>query len=745
MFELAQYYFSINSVWTFIYYLIFINIGYFLFWNIGFIAEKAIKIQIDNIIKIFVGYVIYTAVAWLLYKYGYRECIVWMPIVSILFFLSYSGYILISDPAIIILLVKNNLKKIKPLLVIESVLVLYWTGFLHKNSYHVLSSGNNDLYFWGFMSDHVIGLSNIGRINYGIGNNTFLGQVIDCFGVYSWLGLLGRISMKSHSIEAAMLFQLSLLILVAWMIYEISVKLIGVTKKAAFIPVFVFSFNLIWVYIFTNNFLSQLVATFCFLSCIYTIGRSVNYLSKRRAYVFYGFIFYLAFILSYPGLFVPYFAFIFMGIGVFYYFSGRLSIDSSCLKKRSKEILLFVTGMVIGACICADVTLHAVNRFFILSNVMAGWPLSMLDPLNLMGINTFSLHKSITSNWIFYIIITSIIVFNFIRIVIIKKKYSYYEKNYKALYLLAIISLIGYLAVYFIKGVGYQQWKFATYFTLPLLLLVSVTYFAPKLFRCYSNVNYYYYFFSIVVIISAAIYTVKPLYTPKNDYFVLQNIDNNKYNSVTLSLEPYRGVMFAANILGNTHIYSLSDSYFPKIEYNPLFVNKNNPLITTLGSDIASEGIVYKKLSKNLILITQVNNNYIKVSVVPSLGVSEREYDSSGRRWWKCVEREIKFKIQPILYFGNISKTKVHFECSVGYLQTIRLRIMKRDGEIIVYLIKCNNPNRREVFDKVIAVPPVEIDTISMETDGQASQLGRNVSRVAAWNIHNLKITPFTR
>lgn len=480
MFNQINYSFGYASIGVLIVFLFYINLGFFLFGIVGLFTEKVASIRIPSVVKILVGYVVYTSLAWWLYSSGNSTLILpvfalLVIIVAIYFLLTYGYKNIFSGIALSRLL--SFLRGLTPLFVIELVVVAFWVGFLNDKPYHILVAGNNDVYFWGFMADHLMGVSDLGRINGGSGNLT--GQVIDCFGVYSWLGLIGKISMKSHSIEAVMLFQLSLSIISAWLIYDISASVIGVTRLAAFVPAFVFSFNPLWVYIFSNNFLSQITATSCFLGSIYIIGLSDGSASKIKNNTLAGLMLFVSFLFSYPGLLVPYIAFLLCAIVVFNYFLSRAR-GRGLWKGMGATTLGVGAGMLLGALLFFDVTSHAITRFTVLSGAPAGWPLSMLDARNLIGLVGSSLDQTAFSNWITYLLLVALIAATLIFRNLWVKKRSLNDAKYDSLLTLAIIAIVGYLGVYYIKGDGYQHWKFATYFPLPLLLLVVVNYFAPR-------------------------------------------------------------------------------------------------------------------------------------------------------------------------------------------------------------------------------------------------------------------------
>jgi hypothetical protein len=118
----------------------------------------------------------------------------------------------------------------------------------------------------------------------------------------------------------------------------------------------------------------------------------------------------------------------------------------------------------------------------------------------------------------------------------------------------------------------------------------------------------FFYLIFLFVIIGSIWHIVKKqtLYIPSADLIALQSLDKKQYNSITLGLEPYRGVMLAANILGNVDLYFIEDSYLKKVEYRPERITVKNPLLTTADSCLRSEAIDFTKLTNKLILISKV-------------------------------------------------------------------------------------------------------------------------------------------
>ena len=92
---------------------------------------------------------------------------------------------------------------------------------------------------------------------------------------------------------------------------------------------------------------------------------------------------------------------------------------------------------------------------------------------------------------------------------------------------------------------------------------------------------------------------------PSDDFALLASLDQKKYESIILALEPYKGTMLAANFLGDVELYSVEESYFPRKEYRSYEVNAKNPLLTTQDSRFALAAIESTKLSDRLVLVSE--------------------------------------------------------------------------------------------------------------------------------------------
>ncbi len=128
-----------------------------------------------------------------------------------------------------------------------------------------------------------------------------------------------------------------------------------------------------------------------------------------------------------------------------------------------------------------------------------------------------------------------------------------------------------------------------------------------------------------------------------------------------------------------------------------------------------------------------------KIRIVSVVGAYARESD--GQNWWHWVEHKVSFKLQSLFIPKDTTQTELHFEYETRGKQALTLRIFKRDGlsQGILLQSKGDAPS---VFDKVIDFPPTELAELSIETDGKATPLGERDTRIAAWIVRNVTITP---
>ncbi|HHF7374749.1 alginate O-acetyltransferase AlgX-related protein [Legionella bozemanae] len=127
------------------------------------------------------------------------------------------------------------------------------------------------------------------------------------------------------------------------------------------------------------------------------------------------------------------------------------------------------------------------------------------------------------------------------------------------------------------------------------------------------------------------------------------------------------------------------------------------------------------------IKITKVNNAYPQ--------------EKSGGNWWYWVKDKIIFQLKPPDVFLEMKNTRLYFEYDLHGAQQL---IVYLKGKSIKHKIIIEHPanGKRAVYDQILDIPPALLTKIIITTNGKATRLGEADSRVAAYAIFNLKITP---
>lgn len=131
-----------------------------------------------------------------------------------------------------------------------------------------------------------------------------------------------------------------------------------------------------------------------------------------------------------------------------------------------------------------------------------------------------------------------------------------------------------------------------------------------------------------------------------------------------------------------------------------------------------------------------------QVQIASASGAFDRE--SSGQDWWRWVGSKVDFKLDTRFIAKDATQTNVHFEYMTRSDQNLLVHFIKRDGSTqeLSLFGKAGTPS---IFDKVIDIPAAELSDIMIESDGKATQLSDRDTRMAAWVIRNLTITPVLR
>jgi len=126
-----------------------------------------------------------------------------------------------------------------------------------------------------------------------------------------------------------------------------------------------------------------------------------------------------------------------------------------------------------------------------------------------------------------------------------------------------------------------------------------------------------------------------------------------------------------------------------------------------------------------------------QVRIASVTGAYDRESD--GQNWWHWVERKVTFKVQSLNFSNDVLHSEVRFEYGTRDKQTLFIRITQRDGRQHNLEVKSTGESFMQ-FASIYNISPKEIEEIIVETDGQATPLGRDDVRVAAFAVRNMTI-----
>ncbi|KTD41682.1 alginate O-acetyltransferase AlgX-related protein [Legionella parisiensis] len=115
--------------------------------------------------------------------------------------------------------------------------------------------------------------------------------------------------------------------------------------------------------------------------------------------------------------------------------------------------------------------------------------------------------------------------------------------------------------------------------------------------------------------------------------------------------------------------------------------------------------------------------------------------EKSEENWWYWVKDKIIFQLNPLDIFLDMKNTRLYFEYDLHGAQQL---IVYLKGKGIKHKIIIDHPTngKRAVYDKILDIPPALLTKVIIMTNGEATRLGEADSRIAAYAIFNLKITP---
>ena len=310
----------------------------------------------------------------------------------------------------------------------------------------------------------------------------------------------------------------------------------------------------------------------------------------------------------------------------------------------------------------------------------------------------------------------------------------------------------------FPKGVGqsWSQFKLSDWahpFAIAIVLF-AVAALRPKKGKLFDRAVHVLFAFGLMTSTIIGVDRIRPLMdyykgvTNLNQFYVdfrdtvLSNCLGQKPIYLALSGKDHKFRQMATLYLYDKNIISdwSDDGYIAQLLPPEL---KKKKLMS--GSYVVEPLLSYDLVNKGKVIgpfrIGLLDNQHGTIEIASVTGAYDRESDD--KNWWHWVEHKVNFTLMPLIIPEHATRTKLYFDYRTRGQQTLRVQCIKHDGTSIEYQIKSNGL-QSEIWEKVVDVHPAELNKISIETDGKATPLGNGDSRVAAFIVRNVLISPVT-
>jgi len=504
---------------------------------------------------------------------------------------------------------------------------LLWTPFKTPLSTDIMTLGNNDIFSWALLANHLFNNSNLSLIT---GGDALIRMINDCFGIYTIVGLPSLIG--SLPLENIVMIVIAQCALLGCLMYALLESFFETKITTSFCIIFLFLSNPLWVYINHSVFVSHIISTVGLFYTLLVISQNINIdeESKIRFFTTLSSVFFMSisfFLLMYPALAVMHSLVILFFLVVSFLIKGSLKSDklTSVFKIQLLATISYAIGLICATLVFYDLAIYTFNRSFEVIKLKAGWPLPLLDALTLLGFSNpyQGFYDTFFSSPFGYVLVILIVLTLGWLNKEENKDFVSYEWHFKRItqwagYISYILVLVSYLLVYQILGKSYQQWKFASYYPLTFsifilgilskVLISKLTYlkvkfhknkkikFTPNfalvgIFACLIFANFY----------NAAKGSMQVL---SQDIKQLTNINKiSSIDMVYIDLTPYTETMAALNYINQKKIVPISRSYIPGNQIKFDQVTQKSPLITNKLGCTNISGVEWNELIDNKVIL----------------------------------------------------------------------------------------------------------------------------------------------
>lgn len=454
------------------------------------------------------------------------------------------------------------------LFIIYNFVIFIYSYFIDFKGIPVFIDGNNDIWLY---SKYATILT-----EYKFGNNIVglnLREILPNTQTPLAFLLIGAVS-KIMGLSVTNSLYISILIPVAasaLFVYHIAEKNFNFDRIEATLISLTWATSGFLVYILKNYFLGQILGiTFFLLGCIIVNSN----ISRFKKSIIMAVIWYFIF-LSYQLFTVVYIILIGASLLTLYFYKSYLFRENikDFLVSYSLSLVVFAIAVL---AVNSTLVITVLSRMAELNNAAAGWPMPFIKmtsilPIPLYGLGLASDKQLLNMAGVF-----------FISLLMLYASIKHRFRSEIFYVLLFCMAVLAYFLYFFLKGVSYQQWKFAGSVLIPLTFLPLVA--------LLKVLNRKFSILIISIILTCNIVAIN-FNKNQNDMYrysglmELVELDNsfNIKNIVVNLPDDYVGTMIAQQYINKKNLYILSPSYLTG------FVSANKSLYELVDNPIYSE------------------------------------------------------------------------------------------------------------------------------------------------------------
>ena len=585
-----------------------------------------------------------------------------------------------------------------------------YSALLADRRLPVVISGNNDIWACAKFT-HL-------ALNQPIGNNfvnldllkSFPGASDQTPTTFMFLASLAYFS-GQEVVDILSVGLILVLTMSAIIIKELCIKHWNVRAPLAYLIAIAWITSSVSFYLASNYFLPQWLGICLFLATILIALRNEDKILIQTATL--SLLNYLMF-MTYPALFFPYMVILLFLAVMEAAFSWRNSGDVFFNPRLASIIFSIPVSLGIACVLDIGHFKTMISRMVALSSANVGWPLSLLNPFALMAFP----FKQIDSG----VMIPKVVGYFTILALVCYLTYRAHKTKTlsSARFALSVLFTSGlsmYLCYYALKGVSYQQWKFAGSIVLPLSFLPIVA--VVSAFDGEGRVSATVKHALLIALIATNVFVMNKLtvnsrsalsrYAPLRELTHYDQAPNLKAINVDLK-DDFTGTMIAAQFVNQKPLTLWSRSYYSEDraeDYSKL--SPDNILVTNSCSVFDSRNLTM--LGESFCILHgapslgeefSIKFNNPLPSILRTAGLSAQE---SWGRWsdghkvvldipvnmeWKGVELKIKgfpfissgIKRQGMSFWVHGSKVKELSVVSESEIVIYLNRAMFNDGRV---------------------------------------------------------------